>query len=259
MAPPLVHYLGVAVSRTVNAVSPGALTRPSSRVNEDLSGFGPLAGAAMVVACALSLRVRESRARVALAACLPVFLLLLALTSKYNEFLTRFLIVPAALTAPLTARLFSRRTTTFAIAAIAVLTLGLTLTRNELKPLSSEGGRPWNLSRYEAVRLNWQPLAGAAAHRLDELVPEDACVGALIGADEPAYLLFGGSLRRRVRFLPADGAVDAARDADFSSVVLDKAGSAPFASAGWRLRMLPSADKAYWVLATRRAAGACRA
>ena len=87
----------------------GGLNRDA---HEDYSAFGPL-GAVLLLAVPV-LTVGAYRAgkvdlrHLALALALPVFLVLLVLQAKYNPFLTRFLLVPAALTAPLFGPLLPR-------------------------------------------------------------------------------------------------------------------------------------------------------
>jgi len=131
--------------------------------NEDLSGFGTLGGPALAVAGAAAL-VRGRREARALGLALPLFLVLLALTSKYNPWLTRFVLFPAALTA----RLFTRRAAALAIAAVGIVTLARTLARNQLKPL---GDRPWRFDQAAALRLTWKPTSGGAYDDLERRVP----------------------------------------------------------------------------------------
>lgn len=110
----------------------------SARVSEDFSAFGVLGGLVLVSASLYTIRSAKKQQRdmrfLALALALPVFLLLLALTSKYNPFLSRFLLVPAALTAPLFGDLFRRRVSILAIVMVAATTLALT------SPVRAEAG-----------------------------------------------------------------------------------------------------------------------
>src|SRR5581483_1705307 len=112
-------------------------------------------------------RHRSDVRQLALALAFPSFLVLLALESKYNVFLTRFLLVPAALTAPLFGGLFRSRVAGAALLVVGVLVVGLTLTHDRMKPLQSAYGRPWQLTQSQALELNWQPQAGDARAALE--------------------------------------------------------------------------------------------
>lgn len=80
-------------------------------------------------------------------------------------------------------------------------------------------------------------------------MPAQACVGAVVGPDEPSYILWGPHLGRHVTFLPAASAVEAAAARALPYVVVS-VGSAPsaagaLAGAGWTLEPLGT----YWLLA----------
>src|SRR5262249_31043944 len=129
------------------------------------------------------------------------------------------------------------------------------------KPLDNPYGRPWHLTQLQALHLvEWQDVPMLAAY--DKLVPPHACVGAALGGDEPAYLLYGTRLRRRGFFLPTrtlpagEGPVDAALHDGASYVVISTGLFPPtppalavvpgeFAAAGWRIHPLSG----YWKLA----------
>lgn len=257
LSPILVRGSAAAIRHVVNGIVPDAVEAPNRRSSEDFSGFGPLGAIVLVAGIALALtsvtRRQRDAARLALAATLPGFLVILALTSRYNPWLSRFLIVPVALTMPLAAPLFRRRATALAIVAVAALCLGLTLPRNELKPLSSRFGRPWSLDRYHAVALTWKPATAAAERELDRSVPRRACVGLAVGSDDPSYVVFGPELSRRVVYLPLQGGVDAANRTDLRYAVVDTGTPAAdsFAAAGWTIRRLASSKHLSWSLATR--------
>src|SRR5581483_6911557 len=199
------------------------------------------------------LRRRPVRARArrrALALALPVFIVLLACEVQYYDFLTRFVIVPAALTVPLLAALFRRAEVAAAVLAVAAASVGLALVHDLVKPLDSRYGHPWQLSLADAVRLNWMPAAGEALAELDQDAA-GASLGGVLGPDEPSYLLFGAGRRRQVRFLSPlpRHAVAAATAAALPFVVV---GGVPgvadaFRRAGWRLQPLGN----YWNLAIR--------
>jgi Glycosyltransferase family 87 len=274
LAPRLVPGIASIFHLAANAVSLPVHARASTggpffwsvnrRVNEDLSGFGPLAGPALLIGSLIVL-VLAARHRVgvrilALGLALPVFIVLLGLTSKYNPWIMRFLIVPVALAAPLLAALFRRRDVALAIAVVAVAGLAGVNLHNELKPLDGNGAYPWQLTQAAAASLTWQPQAGAADVSLAYALPASSCVGAALGADEPAYLIFGPQLGRTVTFLPLANTVSAARRDSLTAVVIGQVPgvAASFAAAGWRLQPLTGPPPPYWTLATAPTAAAAR-
>ncbi len=180
---------------------------------------------------------------------------------KWNEFLTRFLIVPAVLAAPLLARLFRGRATGAAYVLVAAITVGLTITHDQTKPLASPYGRPWEATPVQALELARDPTVAAALAAYDKLVPAGACVGAVIGPDEPAYLLYGPRLSHHVVFLSVNDAVLPSLRAGLFYVVIstgpDHWVAGRYRAAGWRIRPLGS----YWLLASEPDArsGACSA
>ena len=160
----------------IPAQDPAFVTRSA---NEDLSGFGPLGPALLVgapLALALSAPARGAdRRRIALALALPVYIVLLALTAKYNIWITRFLIVPVVLTAPLFGGIFRNRLAALAAIAVAGATIGLTLADDANKKLDGRFGRPWNLSQVQALEeFAAQPtgkIVAASLAAYDRLVP----------------------------------------------------------------------------------------
>jgi hypothetical protein len=189
-------------------------------------------------------------------AAYPLFVVLLALESSFNVFQTRFLLVPVALAAPLFARLFRFRAAGLATLAVAAIVGIATLDHDRMKPLDGGLGVPWQLDQVQAVGLQWQPQAATALAALERRVPPRACLGAAVGPDDPAYLLFGAGLEHPVRYLPGSGTVPAALSATLSYVVLSPA-AAPgaivdFRRAGWKLADLGG----YWQLASARTARA---
>jgi hypothetical protein len=222
--------------------------------SEDFAGYGPLGLlllAAPIVVVVQFVRRRADARRLALALAFPVFVLLLALQVQYYDFLTRFLLVPVALTVPLLAALFRRTAVGAALLAVGAATVALALVHDLVKPLHGAYGHPWQLSLSNAVRLNWMPAAGEALAELDQDAG-DARLGAVLGRDEPSYLLFGGHRQRQITFLPQlpEHAVRAARAAQLPFVVVGNVNGVAeaFQRAGWRLQPLGT----YWTLAIAR-------
>ena len=226
----------------------GPLTR---RVNEDFSAFGPL-GALLVLGLpvlgVLAYARRWARVQVlVVAAAVPVFVTLLVLQARWNEFLTRFLLVPVVLAAPLLAVLFRSRLVGAAFSVVAVLVAAVTILHVQSKPFHL---RPWSFTQPRGLEVAQEPEAAAALTAFDRLVPSRACVGAVLGLDEPAYLLFGPRLRHHVEFLPVTGAVHEAVINGLFFVVIttgtNRYAAGAFRDAGWRVRPLGK----YWLLAS---------
>jgi hypothetical protein len=226
------------------------------QANEDDAAFGPLGTLALIaapIATLVAIRGRDRR-QLALALALPSYLILLALYAKYNIWITRFLIVPAVLTAPLFGRLFVSRLATAALLVVASVSVALTLAHDATKPLGGRLGRPWELTQTEALaEFPAEPTGrwvAASLEAYDRLVPPRACVGAVLDPDEPSYLLWGPNLRHHVVFLSSLTALQGAYAGGLSYVVIDTGANAPVASqftrAGWSVKPLAT----YWQLAT---------
>jgi Glycosyltransferase family 87 len=218
--------------------------------NEDRSAFGPIGSLLLlglpVLAIVAFARRRADARLLALGLSVPCFVTLLVLASKYNAFLSRFLVVPVVLAAPVMALLFRRRAVTTAIAVVASIAAGLTIAGDEAKRLSHS---PWRFGSAQAVVEAGEPVAGAGIAAFERFVPAHACVGAIFGADEPAYPLYGPRFEHRVEFLqPVDPVRQATLDGLFYVVInggFDRGLAKPFRQAGWRTRPLGG----YWILA----------
>jgi hypothetical protein len=257
--PLLAPALALAVLE-IFALDPSYVARTAS---EDVSGFGPAGTAALLgapVAALISTRVKPRDPRLlALVLALPTYIVLLAAFAKYNVWICRFLMVPVVLTAPLFAALCRSRAAAAALLVLGGLTFAFALTDDAAKKIGSPAGRPWTLSQVGAMKaFPAQPTGTIVATALaayNRAVPPDACVGAVLDPDEPAYLLWGPELRRRVVFLPSLDALSRAIRDDLPYVVVSTGVNAPvartFAQAGWNVHPLGS----YWQLAVAPRAG----
>jgi Glycosyltransferase family 87 len=225
--------------------------------SEDYAAYGPL-GSVLLVGMAIWVpiayrRQRAGRAELALALALPCFLACLALSRRYDAFLTRFALVAVVLVAPLFARLFRSAAATVALVAVGVVVAFVTLRDDLAKPAAAH---PWGMSRAAALERTWQPMVGAVIRGYNLDVPPRACVGAIVGGDEPSYVLWGPKLRHTVYYLPSLGALPQAYRYGLFYVVISVAANAPsadeFKAAGWGIRPLAG----YWLLATAPHAGA---
>ena len=241
--------------------------------NVDFSAFGPLGIVAMVAATALTLwayaRRRVDSRHLALTFAVPGFLLLESL-AQWGPYLIHYFLVPVVLMAPLLASLFRGRAATAAYAAVAALTIGLTLAHEQQHPLTSPYGygHPWDLTMQTALYQNSYGPNATALGAYDRLVPAHACVGAvLINDSEPSYLLFGPDLEHHIVFLPVFDALnwDLQHGYGLFYIVLDTGPHSVDANtlraAGWTIRTL-STGWLGWQLASRphyRTIGTCSA
>lgn len=233
--------------------------------NGDYSALGPLGIVALVAASLLAmtayLRHRADGRHMALACSLPCFLVLMSLTTAWTPLLIRFFLVPTALAAPLLATLFASRATTAAYAAVAAVTVSLTVTVDQAKPLSSPNGfgRPWSLSLENALSTNSLPDYAAEISGLDHAAPT-GCLGAIVRESDPVYLLYGSHFQRHVVYLSPDNAkqqiyADGLSDAVINSELQPQANMlvAQLEADGWKARSIGG----QWILATTNTPPAC--
>jgi Glycosyltransferase family 87 len=199
--------------------------------DEDLSYLGFLGGwlaLSSLIVVALGVAGRVAPRTTLLGLAIPLFVVFLALHSTYNAWLGRFLLVPLAIAVPLLAYAWEQpfRTT---LAAVAVLTLVGTSVDNNRKPFDS---RPWNGGRNNALRHSFEPRVAASTAALDGRLKGTTCVVAVVGGDDPSYLLFGPHLERRVTY--ARGS-KAALDRTAPIVLGPGADSTAVIRAGWRV------------------------
>jgi hypothetical protein len=226
----------------------GGLNR---KANEDYSAFGPVGTVALLglpwVVLGAALVRRAGRTKLLLAFSLPVFVLLLGLEASYNPFLTRFALVPAALSAPLLAVFFSSRAGSVGILVVSAIAIYLTLGNDYSEPGSAH---PWTFDEVRALTFDGDPRASAALAAYERAVPPSACVGAILGSDEPSYVLYGPRLSHRVFYLPPPAGLTTAERDRIHYVVITTGSlswtASEFQNAGWKLQ--PLGD--YWQLAS---------
>jgi hypothetical protein len=174
--------------------------------SEDLSAFGPL-GILLLVPLSLGYLVawalrRTDRSRGAFALALPLYVLTLALGTRWNFYVDRFLVTPAALTLPLAPGLLRRPTLRAAALALAAAALALALAYDQAKPTGLGGGTPvWGRSRVSAQTINRTDLA-PLLEAVERRVPADARLGVDLRASDWEYPLWGPQLARRLVWLP---------------------------------------------------------
>ena len=222
--------------------------------------FGPVGAMAFLgipfVTLAAFVARRVGWRHLVLVAAVPLFYVLLG-HEIYNYFMTRFLLVPAALVAPLFALFLSRRAVAAAFLAVAAAAVVLVVIQDPLRPLENRHGfgPPWQLTQVQAAYLTDETGVGPAVASYARHVPAHACVGAVLGGDEPAYFLSGPRLQHKVVYLPvADAVLEAYRHL-LSYVVIstgpNRWAAGEFRKNGWTIRSLGG----YWLLARAPHAG----
>ena len=223
--------------------------------NAQSAVFGPVGAMAFLgipfVTLAAFVRRRADWRYLVLAAAVPLFYILLG-HEIYNYFMTRFLLVPAALVAPLFALFLSRRAVASAFLAVAAISVAMVVMQDPLRPLENRSGfgPPWQLTQVQAAYLTDEKGVGAAVASYATRVPAHACVGAVLGGDEPAYFLSGPRLQHKVVYLPVASALSEAYARLLSYVVISTGPNRWVAGAfrkdGWTIRSLGG----YWLLAS---------
>jgi hypothetical protein len=218
----------------------------NERPHEDVSFFGPLGflllpflGVGFLVAAALR-RARPATAVLALS--VPLFVIAIALTFRYNPWIGRFFIAPVALTMPLVATLYRFRLAAGLIALVGALTLGLAHAYNEGKPTGlephtfGETRAVWELPRARAQAI-FRPELIQVIDGLEQYVPHGkrGRLGFVLDGDDWSYLLYGPTLDRRLIPLPRDPLrlLDAAARANADWVILDREAPRPPPRENW--------------------------
>jgi len=248
---------GVAKATSVN-VNPSSSTSGSfvwgvhTIADEDLSYLGLLGGwlaLSSVIVATLGIARRVPTRTAILAVSIPAFVVLLALHSTYNAWLGRFMLVPLAVGLPLLASAWAQPFR-IPLAVAAVLTLAGTSIDNTRKPFDE---RPWRGGRVTALRNSVEPRLAESTAALDRRLTGATCLVALVGPDDPSYLLYGPHLERRVLYATRTHAVHI----DAPIVLGPHIDSSQLIDAGWRVESMHD----YWRLAVSGAMndhrGAC--
>ena len=239
--------LGIPPSPPETSVEPPFDFAVGQSSSEDVSYFGPL-GVLLLLPLSLGFAAatiaRRGRwERLALALALPVTVLEIALTYRYNIWLGRFLITPVFLTMPLAAVLYRRRVIAGVAALIGAVTLVAAHASNVAKPTGLDGTRPfWSLSRAEA-QAQTRPGIEDALVAIDRL-PQDARIG-VADLEEWSYPLYGERLDRRLVPLPESEPLAAAERLDLRWVVVGTEEAGRTGRPGWRAHRFPDSG---WTL-----------
>jgi glycosyl transferase family 87 len=173
---------------------------PNTVASEDSSALGPL-GLLLLLPLSLGFLVAWARRRTdrvhgAFALAFPAYVVALALGTRWNLYVDRFLVTPAALTLPLTPAALSRIPVRAVLAAGAIATLVVALAYDASKPRGV-----WHRSRADAQAIRWPELR-PVLEAVQARVPADARLGVDLAPLDWEYPWWGPRLERRLVWLP---------------------------------------------------------
>jgi hypothetical protein len=204
--------------------------------SEDSSALGPL-GFLLLVPLSLGFLVAWARRKTdrrcaAFALALPLYVVALALGTRWNLYVDRFLVTPAALTLPLAPAVLRRVPIQAVAAVIAAATLAVALAYDLSKPSGV-----WNLSRADAQAIRWPELK-PVLETVQSRVPANARLGIDLAPLDWEYPWWGPRLQRRLVWLPEQPSADVDWVLLGSRITTRPAGSwcaQRFPSVGWIL------------------------
>ena len=209
--------------------------------DQDNSYFGALGLLVVIPVVVIALR-RSWRARTfsleaALALSVPMFVIALAYTSRFNDWMGRFMLIPVVLAAPLAALLYSRRRYAVAVAAAGIFGLFFSVTDDRMKPSGFFGhDSVWTMTRSQE-QARRRPGMLPVLNQL-ESIPTRARVGYSIGEDDWDYPLYGPRLERTLVRLPSGSELTAARRARLRWVIVSDDRIATQPHDGWKVTKL---------------------
>jgi hypothetical protein len=166
--------------------------------------YGPL-GLAVLASLVVLLRRRHLVPRVAIAlAAAPLLLVFgIVFVVGYSGTSGRFFLFAVALAVAAAALLLTSRAVTWAVVALAVPTLVLTLRANVEKPTSVWGKPRWLVQTLLGPNNDQVRVIRYTA----ESLPRDVQLGLALGRYDVSYPFFDSHLRRRVRFVSSTQAL----------------------------------------------------
>jgi hypothetical protein len=173
---------------------------PNTVASEDSSALGPL-GFLLLVPLSLGFLVAWARRRTdrthgALALAFPLYVVALALGTRWNLYVDRFLVTPAALTLPLAPAVLRFVPVRAVAAVVAAATLAVALAHDVSKPRGV-----WNLSRDDAQAIRWPELR-PVFETVQARVPARARIGVDLAPLDWEYPWWGPRLGRQLVWLP---------------------------------------------------------
>ena len=187
-------------------------TASPTTASDTASWFGP-AGLLLIFGAAIAsirlIRRRSLPPLAGIAALVPLgWFALVSLSLTYNPWLGRFFVLPVALSAALWGLALRARSTAWASAALAAVTMVLALVHYTEKPSGLrllDRGTPtpsvWSMERWQ-VQSQHDPAIGPVFRFLDRGVPAKSSVALALSANDFGYPAFGPHLEREVALVP---------------------------------------------------------
>jgi hypothetical protein len=209
--PALVH-LDNALGNPKGYLATGTPAASATIASDTASWYGPagliLATGAGIAGVSLTRRRLLPELAVVAALAPVAAYVLVSLTLTYNPWLGRFLVFPIALSATLWGLALRSRIGGWAAAALATVTLVLSLVHYAEKPSglrlfdrSATSASVWTMQRWQ-VQSQHDPAIGPVFQFLDEDVPRSATIALALSANDFGYPVFGPNLDRRVELVP---------------------------------------------------------
>jgi hypothetical protein len=182
----------------------------NTRSEETRSYYGPLPVLVLLpLALASLLAVARRRMRAVFLVpvfAIPLFILGVAYSTRYNEFNGRYLLPGVVLAMPLAALVYRReRVLAALVAGIGALTLAWVHLGNEIKPTGGvRAPAIWTMTRAEAQSITWDGMA-PVIESVERHVPQDGRLGYALRYNDWIYPFYGPRLERRLVHLPRRG------------------------------------------------------
>lgn len=222
----------------------------NKRSEETRSYFGPLVVLVLLplaVVCVVAVaRRRAPPVYLVPVLAIPIFVLGIALVTRYNEFNGRYLVPGVILAMPLAALVYRRRGLATAVACIGVVTLALVHVRNEVKPTGAVAEPAiWAMTRAEAQSITSAGM-DEVIESVERHVPAEGRLGYALRYNDWIYPFYGPRLDRRLVKLPRRGFVEAADRELLDAIVVS--GVVKAQPPGWRILVFRDAG---WTLLLR--------
>jgi Dolichyl-phosphate-mannose-protein mannosyltransferase len=231
--------------------SPFAFTL-NVRSEETRAYYGPLGALLLLPAVVWSLvAVARRRAPPILlvpALAIPLYILGVAVSTRYNEFNGRYLVPAVIFAMPLVALVYRRRALSAAVAGVAALTLAFVHIGNEVKPTGAlRKPAIWDMSRAQAQAAKW-PGMQEVIENVERHVPSDEKLGYALRYNDWVFPWYGPRLDRRLVKLPRRDFIEEAERAGLDSVLVS--GVVKATPPEWKALTFPAGG---WTLLLRTA------
>ena len=219
------------------------------RSEETRAYYGPL-GALLLLPISLGCLVAVARRRappifLVSALAIPLYVMGVAVSTRYNEFNGRYIVPAVIIAMPLVAVVYRRRALAAIVAGIAALTLAFVHLGNEIKPTGAlRKPAIWEMTRADAQSAKWPGMADVI-ESVERNVPSDERLGYALRYNDWVYPFYGPRLERRLVKLPRRGFLAEADRVGVDAVLVSGRSKAPPA---WRAHVFPASS---WTLLLR--------